>query len=287
MTPTHSRKTFYLSNLGIPLLLAAAVFLLFDLTELDRWLSNLLLDPASGQFPLLHDQLFEKLTHKWPRILPNWTGELALIGALVSFVWPRFAAYPNSRPTRLLQRTPLAAPLQFCSRYRRDLFYVVVAFALSTTLIHYLKSHTSVYCPVETTLYGGTQHQREWFENFTWFSEAGAGRCWPGGHASSGFTLLALYFVARRQRWAHARKLLIGVLLLGLVYGSTRVLQGWHYMSHTFWAGIVVWLGCLLPALFFYGRTALAAPLLAPRQQHHPQRDQANTAPLPQIEPFP
>ncbi|MDD0973278.1 phosphatase PAP2 family protein [Pseudomonas fontis] len=279
----HSRKAFYLRHLGVPLLLAAVVFLMFDLTNLDRWLSNLLLDPATGQFPLLHNQLFEKLTHKWPRILPNWTGELAIIGAVLSFLWPRFAAYPRSAPTRWLERTPVARVLRFTTRYRRDFFYVVVAFALSTTVIHYLKSHTSVYCPVETTLYGGEQLQREWFENFTWFSEAGKGRCWPGGHASSGFTLLALYFVALRHRWAHARSLLIAILLVGLVYGTTRVLQGWHYMSHTFWAGIFVWLSSLLPALFFYGRTALDASPLAPRQQHHTQGNQADATPLAQI----
>lgn len=255
-----SRKAFYLTNLGIPLLLAVVVFLMFDLTHLDRWISNLLLDPATGQFPLLHDQWFEKVTHKWPRILPNWTGEAAIIGALLSFVWPRLARYPRLAHSPVLEKSRIAPLLRFSTRHRRDFIFVVVAFALCTTVIHYLKSHTSVYCPVETTLYGGTQLRSEWFEHFSWFEKAGDGRCWPGGHASSGFTLLALYFVARRHRWQHARTLLITILLLGLVYGTTRVLQGWHYMSHTFWAGIFVWLTTWLTALFFYGRLALQAP---------------------------
>lgn len=34
-------------------------------------------------------------------------------------------------------------------------------------------------------------------------------------------------------------------------------------MSHTFWAGIVVWLTCLLVALLFYGRARLEQPVLA------------------------
>ena len=75
--PLSARAAFYRNNLLLPLLLAAIVFVAFDLTELDRWISNLLIDPATGQFPLLHDQWFEKVTHKWPRVLPNWTGELA------------------------------------------------------------------------------------------------------------------------------------------------------------------------------------------------------------------
>ena len=53
-----SRATFYRNNLLLPLLLAAIVFMAFDLTELDRWISNLLLDPTTGQFPLLHNQWF-------------------------------------------------------------------------------------------------------------------------------------------------------------------------------------------------------------------------------------
>ncbi len=253
--PGTSRKDFYLINLGVPLLLAAATFLLFDLTRLDRMISDLLYDPVTRQFVLQHSALFEKLTHKWPRILPDWTGELAIIGTLLSFLWPLLARYP--RAAGLLDRARIAPLLRFTTRHRRDLSFVVAAFALSTTLIHYLKSHTGVYCPVETTLYGGEQAHLEWFNNFSPFDKAGPGRCWPGGHASSGFTLLALYFVALRQRWPHARKLLLAILVIGTIYGTTRVLQGWHYMSHTFWAGIVVWLASWVMALLFYGRPAL------------------------------
>jgi hypothetical protein len=34
-------------------------------------------------------------------------------------------------------------------------------------------------------------------------------------------------------------------------------------MSHTFWAGIFVWLGTLLTALAFYGRIELDQPSIA------------------------
>jgi hypothetical protein len=38
-------------------------------------------------------------------------------------------------------------------------------------------------------------------------------------------------------------------------------------MSHTFWAGIFVWLACLLTALAFYGRARLEKPVLRKHQQ--------------------
>ncbi|KFE53470.1 phosphatase PAP2 family protein [Pseudomonas syringae] len=261
MKAQSPRATFYYRNLGLPLLLALLTFLVFDLTELDRLFSNLFFDPVAGVFPIGESHLFEKITHKWARIIPNWTGELAIIGALLSFIWPLLERYRGSRLPRRIIGSRLARPLQQLHRYRLDFFFIIVAFALSTGVIHFLKSHTSIYCPVETTLYGGAELHREWFENFTLWREAGAGRCWPGGHASSAFSLFALYFIARRYRWQHSRLLLAGITVLGLVYGTTRVLQGWHYLSHTFWAGIFVWLSTLLVALFFYGRSALQQPI--------------------------
>ncbi|NUT82676.1 phosphatase PAP2 family protein [Pseudomonas sp. NA13] len=263
---TSARARFYGLNLGIPLLCATVVFLLFDMTRVDIAFSNLFYDPLHQVFPLEHVRLFEKITHKWARIIPNWTGEAAIIGALLSFVWPIFK--PEKRPglLRLLEKTRLAAPLRFAHKHRRDFLYVVVAFSLSTGVIHYLKSHTSVYCPVETTQYAGKIEHKEWFQNFDLLKAAGDGRCWPGGHASGGFTMLALYFVARRYRWRHSKALMHGALVLGFVYGTTRVLQGWHYMSHTFWAGIFVWLSCWLMALLFYGRAALEQPVLKPQR---------------------
>jgi membrane-associated PAP2 superfamily phosphatase len=259
---------FYWLNFGIPLACAAVVFLMFDMTSIDRAFSNLFFDPISQTFPIDHVRLFEQLTHKWARIIPNWTAEIALIGAILSFVWPLLNPPKHPRLGNFLERTKAAPVLRFARDHRRDFLFVVVAFAICTGVIHFLKSHTSVYCPIETTLYGGKIAHVEWYENFQLFREAGDGRCWPGGHASGGFTMLALYFVARRYQWRFSKAVMYGSLLLGFVYGTTRVLQGWHYMSHTLWAGIFVWLACLLTALAFYGRARLDQPVL----QKHERR---------------
>ena len=257
-----SRQRYYWLNLGVPLLCAALVFLIFDMTHIDIAISDLFYDPVHRVFPLDQSVLFEKLTHKWPRVIPDWTGEGAVIGALLSFIWPLLNRARAPRLLAWVERMRLGPVLRFAARHRRDWLFVVLAFALSTGAIHYLKSHTSVYCPIETTQYAGAIVHRAWYENFDLLRVAGDGRCWPGGHASGGFTLLALYFVARRYRWRYSSVLLYGPLLLGFVYGTTRVLQGWHYMSHTFWAAIVVWLTCWLTALAFYGRARLEQPLL-------------------------
>lgn len=238
---------FYLIAIGIPLVLALIVFGLFDLAQLDISISNWLYDPIRHVFPFEHNRLFENITHRWARIIPNWVGELSIIGAGLSLIWPLLK--PERTPARI------ARPLQWLAGHRLDFFFVVVAFAVATGVIHYFKSHTSIYCPVETTLYGGSMPRQEWYENFNLLHDAGKGRCWPGGHASGGFTLVALYFVALRYRWRHANTLLWASIILGCIYGTTRVVQGWHFMSHTFWAGIFVWLSTLFTAMAFYGRT--------------------------------
>lgn len=261
------KSRFYAYNLGIPLVCAAVVFLMFDMTNIDIAFSNLLFDPLSQTFPIDKIHFFEKLTHKWARIIPNWTAEIALIGALLSLIWPGVNPHERPRLGAFLERSRVAPVLRFAADHGRDFFFVVIAFALCTGVIHFLKSHTSVYCPIETTLYGGKMPHIEWYSNFQLLHEAGSGRCWPGGHASGGFTMLALYFVARRHQWRFSNAILWGSLLLGLVYGTTRVLQGWHYMSHTFWAGIFVWLTCLLTALAFYGRARLDLPVRAKSTQ--------------------
>ena len=258
MKTSEARITFYRRNLGIPVLLGLLVFVAFDLTGLDRTLSAFFYDAAAGSFPVRHSELFERVTHKWPRVIPDWTGGLAIIGALLSFIWPLLMKYDRSGDARhVLGSLRLTSVLRFTARQRVDFLFVIVAFAVCTGMVHFLKNHTSVYCPVETTLYGGPHVHREWFETFSLWGQAGPGRCWPGGHASSAFSLFAVYFVARRHCWRYSPALLGGVIVLGLIYGTTRVMQGWHFMSHTLWSGIIVWLCTLLVALCFYGRPAL------------------------------
>lgn len=257
----ETRQRFYLVNTGLPLLLAGLVFCIFDLTNLDVLISNQFYDSATHSFVLGHDRVFEKLTHKLPRIFPDTTGTVSIIGMILSLLWPLLQRIAGGRELALLEGIRLAPALRWFAEHRRDFFFLVVSIAVTTGVIHYFKSHTSVWCPVETTLYGGIHEKREWFQNFQLLRDAGEGRCWPGGHASSGFTLLALYFVARRYRWRFTQPLFLAVLVLGMINGSTRVPQGWHFVSHTFWSGIIVWLTMFWTALAFYGRERLSQPI--------------------------
>ncbi|SEN41710.1 Membrane-associated enzyme, PAP2 (acid phosphatase) superfamily [Pseudomonas sp. ok272] len=246
---------FYWLNLGIPLLCAVLVLVLFDLTSLDVAISKLFYDPATQVFAANLIPQVEQFTATWARWLTNGVVRLALIGALLSLIWPLIERHP--RAVGVLTAIRTAPLLRLAARHRRDLWYVVLAFVLCIGVVQWLKAHTGVYCPIQTTRFGGPHEQTQWFRHMELSGTADEGRCWPGGHAASGFSMLVLYFVALRHQWRYRRWVMWGALLLGLGYGAVRVLQGWHLMSQNLWAGIIVWLVCWLTALAFYGPARL------------------------------
>lgn len=75
---------------------------------------------------------------------------------------------------------------------------------------------------------------------------ANPGRCRPGGHASAGFSLLALFFVLRDRRPRAARIALVVALGLGSLFSLGRMLQGAHFLSHNLWTLLINWVICVL-----------------------------------------
>ena len=47
------------------------------------------------------------------------------------------------------------------------------------------------------------------------------------------------------------QRILLGVVLCGVVLGTTQTLRGAHYPSHTFWTGFICWGVAVLNHLVF------------------------------------
>jgi len=143
--------------------------------------------------------------------------------------------------------------------WRRPLGYVVLAMGLSTAIITPLKALTAVQCPWSLSEFGGT-------ETFTPLLSARAetlkpGRCWPGGHASTGFSLLALFF-ALRDRHPRGARIALGVALgLGVIFSVGRMLQGAHFLSHNLWTLLFDWVICVLCYRWLLYRPATAGSI--------------------------
>lgn len=208
---------WWLAAVAIPAAVAGALLVWGE--RVDFMLTDALYQPTRPHFPLVRDWLLETVFHragKWPLML---TGA-GLIGALLASAWvPRLRAA------------------------RRVLVYLLLAITAGSGGVATLKHTTGKYCPRELARYGGFAPYVGLLDR----APAGIrpGRCWPGGHSTSGFGFFAFYFALRGRRPRAARGALAVALLAGTGLGTVRVLQGAHFMSHTLWAGICCWLAAL------------------------------------------
>lgn len=229
--PTKSRPFNFYVGVGLPLALMLWL-LLADPSALDFAIAHWAYAPQSG-FIGRSSRLLEDVLHDRAKQAVIVIGVLAIAGLVLSLL---------IKPWR---------------HWRRPLGYLVLAMALSTSYVNPLKTLTGVHCPWSLSEFGGK-------ETYTPLLSARAptdkpGRCWPGGHASAGFSLFALFFVLRDRRPRLARAALYLALTLGITFSVGRMLQGAHFFSHNLWTALFDWmisLGCY--------RLLLYRPALAP-----------------------
>lgn len=218
--PAPSRPFDFRLALGLPLA-AMAFLLLFDPSRLDFAISRLFYVPGEGFIGRHYGSFLENFLHDRAKQLVIVVGVLAIAGFLLSLL-----------PTAL-------------GRWRRVFGYLVLAMGLSTSLVNPLKTLTGMHCPWSLEEFGGKEiHTALLAERAPPVLKAG--RCWPGGHASAGFSLLALFFALRDRRPRLARAALWTALGLGTAFSLGRVMQGAHFLSHNLWTLLLDWTICTL-----------------------------------------
>jgi membrane-associated PAP2 superfamily phosphatase len=210
----HSRPFNFVLWSGLPLA-TMALLLLIDVPHVDFALAHLFYDPKNG-FIGRHSAFLEDVLHDRAKQAVILLGVLAIAGFLVSLL-----------PTRLRQ-------------WRRQLGYLVLALGLSTAIVTPLKAVTAVQCPWSLAEFGGVEPYSPLIGHHPYVDKPG--RCWPGGHASAGFCLLALFFVLRDRRTRLARAALVGALVLGSLFSLGRMMQGAHFLSHNVWTLLFDWM---------------------------------------------
>jgi membrane-associated PAP2 superfamily phosphatase len=214
---------FWRWHLGLPLLLAAFMLWLYPATSLDANLIAPYFDAPSHSFPLSHHWFFENVMHTGLKYCMIIVAVGVLLAWLAGF---KFQA---------LQ------PLQ------QQYLWVFVGMVLATSVVSILK-HSSIHgCPHDLTLYGGNLPLLGLFEHLP--AGIQAGHCFPGGHASGGFALMAFYFAFREQKPTFAKTMLALGLLMGFAMGWTQMMRGEHFLSHNLWTAWVVWMVLLALSL--------------------------------------
>lgn len=193
------------------------ILLALEGTNIDREVSLWFFDSTTHSFPWRYSFFFETVLHHWTKYTVILTA--CLTAAILLFTW----IVPALRPQRQL------------------LLFIFLAMTLAPLAVTALKQVTDRPCPWDLADFGGGMPYTHLFEMRE--QPHAQGLCFPAGHASTGFALLAFYFAAyRERRRALARMALIAALSAGLLLGIARIAQGAHFISHVLWTGLVCWL---------------------------------------------
>lgn len=226
MDPAHKPQQqnnawrFYFLHLVIPLVAACLILWMIYILGIDERITRLFFDPVTQQFPLRNLWFLEVVMHYWIKYAVVALAVIVLAAYVLSF--------------RMVSLAPL----------RRVLLFLVLAMSLSTAAVSFLKSVSPKQCPYDLKMYGGYAPYIALFEKTP--EGVKPGKCWPGGHSSTGFCLMAFYFTGlhlRRRRLAYWG--LFGGFGLGFILGFGRVVQGAHFLSHQLWAALICWLTML------------------------------------------
>lgn len=204
--------------LGIPVG-AALVLLLLELTPLDMDLAKRFYSAADGGFVGRYSFFLEDILHDRAKQLVILFSLLAILGLVGTFI------------------------LQRLTPYRRELGCLVLSLGLATAFVSPLKTLTGVQCPWSLKEFGGQETYSALLSPRPPADKPG--RCWPGGHAATGFALFALFFALRDRKPRMARQAFAFAVGLGSVFSISRMMQGAHFFSHNVWTAIFCWMICL------------------------------------------
>jgi len=212
--------------LAIFVLLAGAL----AVTPVDTYIARaLFFDSASGQWIGQHEWITNELLH---------TGGRWAIRVIVAIALAFLGATFIKSDWRGL---------------RRPAAFFAISVVLSWGIVGLLKTVTNVDCPWDLIPFGGRFPYVELFADRP--DALRAGHCFPAAHASSGYALLALYFVFR-ERHARLAKFGLGLgIVTGLTFGLAQQARGAHFVSHDVWSAFLVWAVTLsVYAFAFRGR---------------------------------
>ncbi len=203
--------------LSLGLMLAALIFIsvIFEITNTDQKLADLIYQWEGNQWHLKNEWITAVVIHKGGRYFS--IALLLVVAALLllSYIFPVLAAWKNR------------------------LQYLLVAAISGSLIVSVGKIMTKISCPWDFSRYGGAQEYLPLIEQL-WVRNGN--QCFPAGHASAGFAWVALYFVGRHCRSPWRWPALFFALSMGIIFGISQQLRGAHFISHDLWSFGICWM---------------------------------------------
>jgi len=191
---------------------AVALFLtlaFFGFTEADLVVQDLLFDTASQSWLWdKNEPIARLLFYSGPKVALACLAAACLLALLASWHW------------------------KWAQARRRGLALLLISLIIIPATAGALKTATNVACPARSDRYGGNVPTVSLFERYPENARpADLQRCFPAGHASGGFALLALVFLFKGRG---ARRCGVAVALtVGGVMAAYKMAIGDHFLSHT------------------------------------------------------
>jgi len=115
---------------------------------------------------------------------------------------------------------------------QQTLKVILVSLILIPLFVNGLKAVTNVPCPKDLALFGGNYPHITLFRGYPpEFLQQGPIRCYPAGHASGGFALMALSLLGKTRR--AQTTIASAACVLGWVVGLYKMGIGDHFLGHT------------------------------------------------------
>ena len=133
--------------------------------------------------------------------------------------------------------------------YKKGLIIVLLSAIFVPFMIGSLKAISNTPCPCNIVYFNGTYPDIKVFDSYPKdFIQTSKAKCWPAGHASGGFALMALFFLFKNPI---NQKLALGAaLIVGWSMGTYKMLLGDHFLSHTIITMLMAWLIILIIVKF-------------------------------------
>ena len=129
--------------------------------------------------------------------------------------------------------------------YKKGLIIVLLSAIFVPLVVGSLKATTNTPCPCNIVNFGGNYPDVKVFDSYPKdFIQKKKIKCWPAGHASGGFALMALFFLFKTAR--NKKIAIITALVIGWSMGTYKMLLGDHFLSHTIITMLIAWIIILI-----------------------------------------
>lgn len=140
---------------------------------------------------------------------------------------------------------------QFAFQNRHKFLLIFLGMIFIPLIAGNIKKFTNIYCPSQLEIYGGNYPYVKILDSYDAdFHQAKKGKCFPAGHAITGFALMILFFALEKKR--NRILSLIFANLIGWITGIYQMLKGAHFLGDTLIAMLLCFLLAAIITKIYY-----------------------------------